>query len=98
MLAVLVTALVAFVAAAVFVRPVLTPAAKAGAAIDAARLPSVHAAKPTPRKAERGTAAAPLPAAFAVVLPARPIIEASRSPASFTPPAKSRAQLMVFLI
>lgn len=96
-LAVLVAALVAFLVGAVFVTPV-APNKRRGVSIEAARAATTQAVKPTARKAERGPGTtpalrplAPLPAYLAVRA-------APPSPASRTPPAKARVELMVFLI
>lgn len=97
MLAVLVAALVAFVASAISMLPAHAAAKKTGASIETARLARVQAAKPIPRTADSdpGTAATPrVPAPLA----AHRAPAASPPSASWSPPAKARAELMVFLI
>ncbi len=96
-LAVLVAALVAFLAGAVFVTPV-APNKRGSVSIEAARAATMQAVKPTARKAERGPGAAPVPRPVAPPPAYHATRVASPPPASWTPLAKARAELMVFLI
>lgn len=90
-------ALLAFLASSVVVAPTFASAKKV-ASFEAARLATMQAVKPTVRKVERGPGAAAMPCLFAPAPAWHTTIAAPARPASWTPPAKAHAELMVFLI
>jgi hypothetical protein len=87
----------AFVAALFVVPPPMAAAKKGEAAIGAARLAMVHAAKPVVRKAERSPTPALTPHVFSAQAALLFFHVLTVAPTTWTPPAPDRSILMVFL-
>jgi hypothetical protein len=88
----------AFLASLFVVAPPMAHAKKGGAAIDsAARLATVHVAKPDVRKAERTPGAATALRVFSVEPAAFVLASATPPPKLHTPFAPHRSLFMVFL-
>ncbi len=97
MVAVLVAALVAFVASAICVLPAHVATKKTGTSIEVARLATFHTVKPIPRSADSDPGTTATPHVSAPVASYRAAVVSPPS-ASWCPPKKARAELMVFLI